>query len=115
MPGSGGSGFQLPPRGACRDITSERARQIAFEGYDEDHDDKHAKGELTVAAICYLRVAMTHVYPDSHSAAAPVGPPSDWPFSPAQYKPDWTSARGNLVKAGALIAAEIDRLDRQGA
>lgn len=35
------------------EIGDERARQLAVEGWNEAHDDKHSKGELAQAAACY--------------------------------------------------------------
>lgn len=79
--------------GGARDIATERERQISTEGWDAMHDDsEHAGGTLAMAAACY---ASGHV--------------NLWPFDEL---PKWKSERENLVRAGALIAAEIDRLDR---
>jgi hypothetical protein len=36
--------------------------------------------------------------------------PDGWPWAPELWKP--ANARRDLVKAGALILAEIERLDR---
>lgn len=100
-------------------IAAERERQwrgtLTFggEGYGDHHDDQHVKGELLAAALCYGAVAMTKINPNSLHAAAPVKePPADWPW-PDAWKPTWSDPIRNLVKAGALIAAEIDRLNRK--
>lgn len=89
-------------------IAHERLRQIATEGYDPDHDDAHADGELLAAAYCYLLAdgPVTTMPPD---IAFAVG--FTWPWDRADFKPEQYQVR-NLVKAGALIAAEIDRLQR---
>lgn len=92
-------------------IAAERDAQVTREGYLRRHDDSHDKGEMATAALCYLRVVLTHVDPDSPNAAAPINSTADWPW-PDGYKPDWGDPIPNLVKAGALIAAEIDRLQR---
>lgn len=86
---------------AIEDIAAERQRQIETEGWSIEHDDSHSDGELARAAACYA-------YDDrkKYKAAAPV----DWPWSQAWWKPK--TKREDLVRAGALIAAEIDRLDR---
>lgn len=85
-------------------IADERERQIA-KGYTAEHEDAHdADGELIRAASCYLNP------PLGSGWGGP--PPSWWPWEPEAYKPrDYGS---NLVRAGALIAAELDRLHRRG-
>lgn len=83
-------------------ISAERERQILKEGWNATHDDnEHGDGELVYAAICY---AGTH--PDGDNIE-----PEDWPWHSKWWKPSMDQVR-NLVKAGALIAAEIDRLLR---
>lgn len=80
------------------DIWAERIRQEGGEGWTPEHDDQHTHGELARAAMCY---------------ADPLngpGVPYRWPWDRVWWKP--TDRRRDLVKAGALIAAEIDRLDR---
>ncbi len=85
------------------DVLTERARQIEEEGYTSDHDDKHEIGELADAAACYARNA---------GACGWAGgwPGEGWPWAHECWKP--STPRHDLVKAGALILAEIDRLDR---
>ena len=87
-----------PQAAAARDVLAERARQISVEGWTPEHDDRHDGMELAFAASCY--------------AVADEGePPSAvWPWSVNWWKP--RSHRKNLVRAGALILAEIERLDR---
>ncbi len=80
-------------------IWFERRRQIAEEGWTPAHDDAHEDGELVDAAVCY-------VHSDSHPASVA---PCLWPW-PDGWKPK--DQISNLVRAGALIAAEIDRLQR---
>lgn len=84
-------------------IATERMRQITEEGWTAEHDDEHTKSELLAAAMCY---ANTEGFTDS--------PPPAWPWSEGWWKPTGSRVR-DLVKAGALIAAEIDRLQRTGA
>jgi hypothetical protein len=101
-------------------IVRERARQIAEEGWTYQHDDGHRRGELADAAACYAMaasVAAHGVTMRDHYGVRPGGvlnAPSAWlwPFEQAAWKPSDDPVR-NLVKAGALIAAEIDRLRRQ--
>lgn len=87
-------------------IAGERRRQVEVEGWTPAHDDEHANGELLLAANCYVQFAYDvedgHALPDV---------PNGWPWDASWWKPSGDPAR-NLVKAGALIAAEIDRLLR---
>lgn len=94
-------------------ITAERARQIAHEGYVPEHDDEHVDRELADAARCYMAAATWAQFPNmpqpmSASARDTAAP---WLWAEADWKPSADPIR-NLVKAGALIAAEIDRLQR---
>jgi hypothetical protein len=94
-------------------IAAERERQITQEEWSFPHDDGHVYGELVEAAAVYVRTALTSINPNSPIAAAPMSePPSDWPWEEEDFKPAWSDPVRNLVKAGALIAAEIDRLQR---
>lgn len=78
---------------ALYDISVERQRQIEEEGWTPEHDDRHANGELACAAACYV-----------------IGDAERWPWHKSWWKP--RSRRSNLVRAAALIVAEIERLDR---
>lgn len=89
---------------AIADIRAERVRQMHVEGWLPEHDDNHSCGELADAAACYAHPAPWGV----RSQAGP--PPKLWPWSIVWWKPQ--DRRANLVKAGALIVAEIERLDR---
>lgn len=89
-------------------IAEERARGINVEGWSPSHDDEHRRGELHDASLCYSRAAINVGHPAMQSA------PLEWPFEPEWWKPSPDPVR-NLVKAGALIAAEIDRLQRKQA
>lgn len=90
-------------------IAAERQRQIAVEGWTPEHDAGHADGDLRLAAIAYAQRAMSG---RQHSVGNPV--PDAWPWAAEYWKPTNDPIR-NLVKAGALIAAEIDRLLEVGA
>jgi len=95
---------------ALRDVTAERRRQIEAEGYDQSHDDEHVNDEIAALACFY---------------AMPPGA-REWDTSSTGYglrlgdailPHGWGSIedgdrRRELVKAGALILAEIERLDR---
>lgn len=87
-------------------IEEERNRQILQEGWTPEHDDALNAYELSLAAKCYLVTAI--------GTASGLTPPRDWPWSEKHWKSSPGALR-NLVKAGALIAAEIDRLQRMEA
>lgn len=89
-------------------IAAERGRQVNEEGWTPQHDDDHRKYELSSAACCYVQAAERA--PFVHALLGG-GPPDTWPFEKTWWKPS-ASPIDNLVKAGALIAAEIDRLLR---
>ena len=85
-------------------IAAERRRQVEVEGWTPEHDASlHDSGELVLAARCYAAAALS---PRRHSR-----PPTTWPWNKARWKPSPDPIR-TLEKAGALIAAEIDRLLR---
>lgn len=78
-------------------IMQERERQIHEEGWTAEHDAEYPEGRLAQAGACYaLKLANREM-------------PLIWPFPPAWWKPSEDPVR-NMVKAGALIAAEIDRM-----
>ena len=84
------------------EIESERVQQLTREGWTDEHDDQHELGEMAAAAGCYaLAAAGNPEHQDPHD---------EWPWDWRWWKP--TTARRNLVKAAALIVAEIERLDR---
>lgn len=88
-------------------IAAERARQIGVEGWTPEHDDAHVAGEIAYAAECYVRAAI-----EVENGLRPLSRPPNWPWEPAAWKPSERDPVRNLTKAGALIAAEIDRLER---
>lgn len=108
-------------------IAAERERQVAEEGWTPEHDDTHKDGEMADAGACLAATQpiFTHLHtqtqahqPEAFTFTTP------WPMSivdapSGAYTVPWggwpkaTDDRvRNLVKAGALIAAEIDRLQR---
>lgn len=94
---------------ALEDIATERQRQTKAEGWSPEHDDTHTKFELASAASCYA----IHAQYVDRDKIAPDNPPAWWPWDGSWWKP--TDRRRDLVKAGALIVAEIERLDRMQA
>lgn len=83
-------------------IAAERARQISEEGYDPAHDDEHRAGEIAMAAAAYALPATLR----QESL------PWMWPWSGMDFKPSPEDRIRELVKSGALAAAEIDRIKR---
>lgn len=112
---------------AVRDVIAERRRQISEEGWTPEHDDEHADGSLARAAACYAS-------PDDMSYTDNFGRELDrerrpHPLSEREQRLSWSYVRAlrwpwdwkwwkrkdrrfDLVRAGALIIAEIERLDR---
>jgi hypothetical protein len=88
-------------------ITTER--QVEGEGWTTEHDDTHTDGEMSAAAAAYAFSAFIGMSYRAF-AAEPIG---FWPWDVEWWKPK--TPREDLVRAGALIAAEIDRLDRMAA
>lgn len=94
------------------EIAAERSRQILDEGWDADHDDCHERGELARAAACYaISGGVTEPERDKNDmllAAIQFVWPRSWAWK--WWKPG--APRRDLIKAAALIVAEIERLDR---
>ena len=90
-------------------IKAERERQISVEGFTPESDDQYSQNELAAAAACYANYAAVFggaertLYQNST-------PPRNWPWDPKWWKPK--SPERDLVRAGALIAAETDRRNR---
>jgi hypothetical protein len=92
-------------------IADERTRQIEQEGFTAEHDDQYEDQQLIKAALCYL-VYIIFDYFASESGFVKFYNYT-WPWKPEWWKPDNKDDTRNLVKAGGLIAAEIDRLQRK--
>ena len=96
-------------------ITAERKRQIEQENWTAEHDDQYLNQELPMAAACYTMMAEILTRSDNEDRrqiiAEEATPPVKWPWDARWWKPSPDPVR-NLEKAGALIAAEIDRLKR---
>ncbi|WP_421705699.1 hypothetical protein [Alloalcanivorax xenomutans] len=97
---------------AVHDVLAERQRQIEAEGRTPSHDDQHRDSELPRAAYTYLLHTVVQNSGRAHSDELTTTPLT-WPWAPRWWKP--ASPRRNLIKAGALILAEIERLDRAAA
>jgi hypothetical protein len=90
-------------------IASERRRQVEAEGWTPEHDDEHTGEGLAAAAACYARPPKLRPFAVRECGQTPL----IWPWEPKWWKPG--DRVRELVKAGALIAAEIDRLQRAAA
>jgi hypothetical protein len=99
-------------------IAVERLRQIdpneerGGEGWSFEHDDEHRGGELAYAAASYAASTV------NGQVARDKGGNDLWPWAPEWDKRPAPGASREeriraLEKAGALIAAEIDRLYRE--
>lgn len=92
---------------AALDVLAERLRQIEAEGWSPEHDDEHDDGGMAKAAGCYAFASMGYY---TNGLGEIESPESDWPWDEGWWKPG--TPRRMLVKAGALILAEIERIDR---
>lgn len=105
---------------ALHSVIAERRRQIMSEGWTPEHDDEHAQGEMALAAACYAAHTATWefighgldskggLFRAYQSAQEFVG--RMWPWAREWWKPK--DERSNLVRAAALLLAEIERMDR---
>lgn len=100
---------------AAQDVLAERRRQIYGEGWTKKHDAEHDGGELACAGAAYALAAGDLLHPQSQGDGqfTQDNPPSMWP-------PTWRGwwkpglPRRMLIKATALLLAEIERGDREG-
>jgi hypothetical protein len=88
------------------EVAAERQRQKEKEGWSEDHDDGHDNGGLADAAACYAAGGSIYrvLNHDSRNLQ------SVWPWEEHDWKPK--DRRRDLVRAAALIVAELERMDR---
>lgn len=87
--------------GVIADVQRERERQKEDEGWTPDHDEQHRQGELSAAAACYALNAFSNL--DRETIA------KVWPWEAQWWKPK--AVRRDLVRAAALLIAEIERHD----
>jgi hypothetical protein len=93
-----------------QDIADERARHTNVEGCSRDHDDEHTDGALALAAAAYIGSSL--------KGLGSYGPPDgqqddiDVLISMSPWSIRFQSGRNSLIKAAALIVAEVERRDR---
>jgi len=91
-------------------IAAERRRQIADEGWTADHDiSEHKNGSLALAASLYAAGETLYRVQKTGTGYKVYDP---WPWDPQYDKRRKHSRRRQLEIAGALIAAELDRMIR---
>lgn len=111
------------------EVLAERFRQVRALDYDWSHDDAHDGGELALAACCYATPVLLYAIEHGANGLSILDP---WPWDEgydrrpideaglhegANYAVPphlWSrkDRRRALVKAAALLIAEIERLDR---
>lgn len=103
-------------------IAAERQRQIEIEGWTPEHDDEHDGNQLAMAAACYASPVPLNAKIEAPCGCreascqhSPFGKhiwvPA-WPFEAKWDKRGKHDRLRQLTISGALIAAEIDRLQR---
>jgi hypothetical protein len=104
-------------------IAKERSRQVKVEGFTVENDDQYIDHEMAMAAVCYAAPKPLYLV-SIHTGVIQVSDP--WPAGweemdkrefngfavPRASELPLEKRIRNLAKAGALIAAEIDRLIR---
>lgn len=114
---------------AMLDVIAERERQETKESWTPEHDDRHDDGQMARAAAAYIlhghplteyKLVAIVVPSGARSADEPnyelvghASVPKIWPWYGQCWKPK--DRRRDLVRAAALIVAEIERLDRAAA
>ena len=83
-------------------LITERARQQIQEGHTPAHDDQHTEGQLALLAAAYALMSRGRVDVHLQSMVVGVVEAYDWEFTPKDPIRD-------LVRAGALILAELER------
>ena len=106
---NGDAGKSFKERGEMKNgidlIVAERQRQVSGEGWSSIHDDTHDRGEMAISAACYAA--------NETVADVKVGAVDAWPWGSCYDKRKKHDRIRQLTIAGALIAAEIDRLQRK--
>jgi hypothetical protein len=100
--------IRRPLSPAMQAVIEERYRQIEAEGWSIKHDDEHAAGDLALAGAGYALAAGYRKRGVKEKDLST--PPSWWPWSIDWWKPE--GFRRDLVRAGALNLAELEKFDR---
>ena len=103
----------LEMNGAER-IAAERKRQIEVEGFTAERDDSNGEEELAITAACYVlpKKMRLMIVEEDEGPFMTTLLKELWPWDLKYWKPTPDNRIRELEKAGALIAAEIDRLLR---
>lgn len=94
---------------AARDVLAERQRQVDVESWAPEHDDSHCCEEIAAFAAVYAMPPAARDWPATETG---YGDTFGAALCPVDWHPKFGDRRRELVKAGALILAEIERLDR---
>lgn len=97
---------------AARDVLAERRRQQTTEGYDPAHDDEHVNDEIAAMAAFY---AMPPGAREWDASGTGYGKQLGDAMRPEDWDGKTGDRRRELVKAGALVLAELERIDRAAA
>ena len=98
-------------------IAEERQRQIDVEGYSEQHDSQHKTSEFIYAAIAYIesaKIGISSLELWNDDASTILARKTEIGNACIPWKGAFKASTDvrDLVKAGALIAAAIDRLQK---
>lgn len=99
----------MPEKSGVERIGTERRRQVEIKGWTSEHDARHTRCQLLDAALCYAGVAGSQMLDRDGGQEAIEQMVQEWPWDEEDWMPSDDPVR-NLEKAGALIAAEIDRI-----
>lgn len=106
------------------EFAGERWRQIEAEGFSLWHDDGHTEAQLARAAAtyCYMaslttneRLSVARAITGSYGSTETALVRALWPSTWSMHWLKPTLARRDLIKAGAMIIAEVGRIDRAAA
>lgn len=94
---------------AVKDVWLERDRQIHDKKFSPEHDDTYTARQLIRAAVSYAqRAALSDEHRRLEQSRERI--PHSWPWDASWWKPK--DRRTDLVRAAALLIAEIERMDR---
>lgn len=94
---------------AARDVLTERRRQITTKGWDHDHDDAQGNDEIAAFAAVYAMPEGARDWPAKETGFGRTFAEALIPFC---WAPKFGDRLRDLVKAAALLVAEIERIDR---